>query len=111
MTKGKRYDPQDKSDAVASFEGMGGTTEAAKEVAADYGVHYTTILDWAKANGQKPKPAKRKVSKRAVKAKKFSQNNYAVLLKRYFQERDAYIAHRDTAQGLKKELEEMLKEL
>lgn len=104
MTKGKRYDPQDKSDAVSSFEGMGGTTKAAKEVAADYGVHYTTILDWAKANGQKPK---RKTSKRAVKAKPITKREgekWEVLF-------DDYIAKRNAADEARKTLEDYVKEL
>jgi hypothetical protein len=103
MPKGQKHDEQDKRDAVAQFENLGGTPDAAKETAADFGVRATTVQKWARSLDKEPK---RKV-KRAVKADATWEN----LFNEYIETRNAAQQALKDSEVAKKKLEAFVKGL
>lgn len=113
MPKGVFRDEQDKRDAVAQFEGLGSTTTAAKQVATDFGVHYMTIQDWAKAlkkSKKSGKPKRKVAKKRAVKTRLSVETNAReeTELEALF---DDFIAKRNAANEAKKKLQDYVERL
>jgi hypothetical protein len=105
MPKGQKHDEQDKRDAVAQFENLGGTPDAAKQTAADYGVSQTTVQKWARSLDKKKSP-KRKV-KRAVKA----DATWETLFNEYIEARNAAQQALKDSEVAKKKLEAFVKGL
>lgn len=103
-----KYSLEEKTEAIAKVNALGGGMKSAKKVASEYNVHYTTVYGWMSTNGKKAKASKPK-AKRTVKAK--PTDAWQAAFDEYIENRDAASEALKKAEVAKKKLEKIVKEL